>query len=62
MTTEENMVSVHDSSVSDKTLGLRSNANTNPQNNGGDFCGDDTAKNLIKGFGNYHNNVGNQQA
>ena len=40
---------------------MRSGANSQP-NNGGDFCGDDTAKNLMKGFGNYQNNMMNINA
>lgn len=56
MTSEENLVSV-DSSHTVRTFnGMRNGANSQ-QNNGGDFCGDDTAKNLMKGFGNYQNNM-----
>ena len=55
-TSEENMVSV-ESSMS--LQNPRNGANTNPAKSGGDFCGDDTAKNLIKGFGNYQNNMMN---
>jgi len=57
LTTEENLVSV-DTSQSGKTLGIRSGRNTT-DGAGGDFCGDDTAKNLMKGFGNYQNNMMN---
>jgi hypothetical protein len=57
LTTEENLVSV-DTSHSGKTLGIRSGRNT-ADGAGGDFCGDDTAKNLMKGFGNYQNNMMN---
>jgi len=43
-TNEDNLVSV-DTSNSVKTLGIRSDKSD--KNNGGAFCGDDTAKNLM---------------
>lgn len=60
MTSEENMLSV-DSSHTVRTLnGMRNGDNSHK--NGGAFCGDDTAKNLMKGFGNYQNNMMNINA
>ena len=58
-TNEDNLESV-DTSNSVKTLGIRSDKSD--KNNGGAFCGDDTAKNLMQGFGNYQNNMMNINA